>query len=121
MHQRGIYEWPQVWGGGGAPSLVSDATPVQVCSGRGGGADSFGALSRCQPGCGLVWESNLGRIERVTGDNVRQPQRLQIISMMSDLSGRRTGGRARRERRLDSGVPFPPLRAIAFLFLHPEL
>lgn len=77
-------------GGGGAPSLVSDATPVQVCSGRGGGADSFGALSRCQPGCGLVWESNLGRIERVTGDNVRQPQRLQIISMMSDLSGRLT-------------------------------
>lgn len=26
--------------------------------------------SRCQPGCGLVWESNLGRIEHVTCDNV---------------------------------------------------
>lgn len=27
--------------------------------------------SRCQSGCGLVWESNLGRIEHVTCDNVR--------------------------------------------------
>lgn len=26
--------------------------------------------SRCQPGCGPVWESNLGRIEHVTCDNV---------------------------------------------------
>lgn len=30
----------------------------------------FGPESRCQPGCGPVWESNLGRIEHVTCDNV---------------------------------------------------
>lgn len=33
VHHRGIYEWPQVCGGGaGAPSLLSDVAPVQVCS-----------------------------------------------------------------------------------------
>lgn len=34
VHHCGIYEWPQVGGGAGAgaPSLLSDVAPVQVCS-----------------------------------------------------------------------------------------
>lgn len=78
------YLWmaPGLWKGGretergrdgpaGTLSLLSDVTPVQVCSIWRGIADSFQTPeSRCQPGCGLVWESNLGRIEHVTCDNI---------------------------------------------------
>lgn len=58
-------------GPAGTLSLLSDVTLVQVCSIWRGIADSFQTPeSSCQLGCGLVWESNLGRIEHVTCDNV---------------------------------------------------
>ena len=58
-------------GPAGTLSLLSDVTPVQVCSVWGGVADSFRPPKAVvSPGCGLVWESNLGRIEHVTCDNV---------------------------------------------------
>lgn len=65
-------------GPAGTLSLLSDVTLVQVCSIWRGIADSFQTPeSRCLLGCGLVWESNLGRIEHVTCDNVhpaREPE-----------------------------------------------
>lgn len=58
-------------GPAGTLSRLSDVTLVQVCSIWRGITDSFQTPeSRCHPGCGLVWESNLGRIEHVTCDNV---------------------------------------------------
>lgn len=69
--------------GAGAPSLLSDVTPVQVCSVRGAGADSFRALkaavSRDVGRFGnLIWEG-LSVSLVIT---YALPESLKIISIM---------------------------------------
>lgn len=85
VYHCGIYEWPQVCGrevergreGERERRTGRNSITSEWCH-SGSGVLRLrrrrwfisAPESRCQPGCGLVWESNLGRIEHVTCDNV---------------------------------------------------